>query len=138
MGKKHYYSPRDVDQLIPRLEKIFKHIDACKQRAHELAETVNAMPDVSPAEIAEKELTRARIHFLLDAVQDDVEQILRLGGVTKDLDAGLVDFPSQVGGQEVWLCWKRGETKIRFWHALNEGFSQRQTLERPQPRTTLH
>jgi hypothetical protein len=57
-----------------------------------------------------------------------LDEIARLGGSTKDLDAGLVDFPGRVQGQTVNLCWKYGETAIAFWHGLDEGFAQRKAL----------
>jgi hypothetical protein len=41
---------------------------------------------------------------------------------------GLVDFPGQVGDETVNLCWKFGETAVRFWHGLHEGYAQRKPL----------
>jgi hypothetical protein len=46
----------------------------------------------------------------------------------KDLDQGLVDFPHYRGGKLVYLCWKRGEKRIAFWHDLESGFAGRQSL----------
>lgn len=46
----------------------------------------------------------------------------------KDLDAGLVDFPHHRDGQIVFLCWKRGEARIEYWHDLESGFAGRQPL----------
>jgi len=51
-----------------------------------------------------------------------------LGCELKDLDQGLVDFPSYRGGKLVYLCWKRGESRIGFWHDLESGFAGRQPL----------
>ena len=52
---------------------------------------------------------------------------------------GLVDFPGNVDGQDVWLCWKRGETKVNFWHPLDAGYNERQSLQRSENRTgTTH
>ena len=59
--------------------------------------------------------------------------------MVKDVQAGLVDFLGRVDGQEVYLCWKRGETKVRFWHPLHAGYSERQTLKRGEDRaSTTH
>jgi hypothetical protein len=46
----------------------------------------------------------------------------------KDLDRGLIDFPAFVGGEEVFLCWERGEDDIEFWHTLQGGFAAREKL----------
>jgi hypothetical protein len=48
--------------------------------------------------------------------------------VLRDLDRGLVDFPSLRGGQEVYLCWEEGETEIGFWHEPDAGFAGRRPL----------
>ena len=139
MALKKHFTPRDINQLIPKLEQIFEHIEACRARAQALAasNTPAAKPATAEA-IARNQLIRSQVQFLTEAVQDDVNHILRLGGVTKDLEAGLVDFPGRVHGEEVWLCWKRGESAVRYWHALNEGFSSRQILPRLEPPTRLH
>jgi hypothetical protein len=62
-------------------------------------------------------------HFnaLLDTFKD-------WGCELKDLDAGLVDFPSYRDGRLVYLCWKRGEARIDYWHDLDSGFSGRQPV----------
>ena len=46
----------------------------------------------------------------------------------KDLSRGLVDFPSMMGGREVFLCWEKGQQDIIYWHELDSGFAGRQTI----------
>ena len=48
--------------------------------------------------------------------------------IVRDLDRGLVDFPSLRDGREVYLCWEEGEDEIAYWHELDEGFGGRQDL----------
>ena len=57
-----------------------------------------------------------------------VARIHEAGGLVKDLDAGLVDFPARREGVEVLLCWRLGEDEVGFWHGLEEGFSGRKPL----------
>ena len=57
-----------------------------------------------------------------------IEQIHEFGCVVKDLDAGLIDFPALRQGQEVFLCWRLGESNIAFWHTIQEGFGGRKPL----------
>ena len=49
--------------------------------------------------------------------------------VLRDLDRGLVDFPSVRDGEEVYLCWLEGEEEIGFWHEPEAGFAGRQPLD---------
>jgi hypothetical protein len=42
---------------------------------------------------------------------------------------GLLDFPAIIDNQEVYLCWKLGEDRIRFYHRQDEGFAGRKPLD---------
>jgi hypothetical protein len=48
--------------------------------------------------------------------------------VLRDLDRGLVDFPSMRDGEEIFLCWEEGEEEIGFWHDLDSGYGGRRPL----------
>ena len=134
------FTPREVDALIPKLEGMFDHMDFCQRRAHELAAARPApQAQLSAHEIAECARIRSQMEFLLQAVQEDIGLIGELGGVVKDVEMGLVDFPGRVAGEDVWLCWKRGESRMHFWHPLYAGYAERQTLKRSEDRTgTTH
>jgi hypothetical protein len=58
-----------------------------------------------------------------------IEKIHEFGCVVKDLDIGLIDFPTLFRGQEVYLCWKLGEDGIYFWHGVDEGFRGRKAID---------
>jgi hypothetical protein len=58
------------------------------------------------------------------------EQLEDLEVLVRDLDRGLVDFPSLVDGREVYLCWQLGEPDIRHWHGLESGYAGRRPLGR--------
>ena len=50
------------------------------------------------------------------------------GVVVKDVDAGLIDFPSLRDGEDVFLCWRVGELDLGWWHGVDEGFAGRKRL----------
>jgi hypothetical protein len=58
-----------------------------------------------------------------------IEKVHEFGCLVKDLDTGLIDFPTLFQGQEVYLCWKLGEAGIQFWHGVNEGFRGRKPID---------
>jgi hypothetical protein len=58
-----------------------------------------------------------------------LERIHEHGCLVKDLDTGLLDFPTLYGGREVYLCWKFGESRIEFWHGVDEGFQGRKVID---------
>jgi hypothetical protein len=57
-----------------------------------------------------------------------IRQVLELGVEIKDLNLGLIDFPSVRDNRIVYLCWRLGEGPIAFWHELDTGFAGRQPL----------
>jgi len=61
----------------------------------------------------------------LDGYQRELEA---LGIQLKDRRLGLVDFPSEMGGRHVLLCWRLGEPEVQFWHEIDSGFGGRQPL----------
>jgi len=63
------------------------------------------------------------------SLRSAIEQVQALGCVVKDLDIGLIDFPTEFRGVEVYLCWKLGEPKIEFWHGVEEGFRGRKAID---------
>ena len=65
----------------------------------------------------------------LDGYQKELEE---LGIQLKDRRQGLVDFPSELGGRRVLLCWRLGEGEVQFWHDEDAGFAGRQPLQ-PAP-----
>jgi hypothetical protein len=73
---------------------------------------------------------RARRDSAAAQLRDSMEAIEKLGCLLKDLDIGLADFPTLYRGREAYLCWKLGETAIRFWHGEDEGFAGRKPIDR--------
>ncbi len=71
---------------------------------------------------AEREKTAQR-------VKDALAEIDATGVQVKDLDIGLLDFPCEVDGRTVLLCWKLGEKGITHWHSISEGFAGRKPID---------
>jgi hypothetical protein len=63
------------------------------------------------------------------ALNQAIEKVHEFGCLVKDLDIGLIDFPTLFQGEEVYLCWKLGEQGIQFWHGVNEGFRGRKPID---------
>jgi len=64
----------------------------------------------------------------IQKVKDAMAEIDAIGVQVKDLDIGLLDFPCEVDGQIVLLCWKLGEKAITHWHGISEGFAGRKPV----------
>jgi hypothetical protein len=62
-------------------------------------------------------------------VNSAIDAIHEFGCLVKDLDIGLIDFPTRFRGREVYLCWKLGEEGIAWWHGTDEGFAGRKAID---------
>ena len=65
----------------------------------------------------------------LHDISANLQAIHELGVVVKDINMGLCDFPFLLDGRVVYLCWKYGEGKIRWWHEVSRGYKDRHPLE---------
>ena len=65
----------------------------------------------------------------LQRVKDAMAEIDAIGVQVKDLDIGLLDFPCEVDGEIILLCWKLGEKAITHWHGVSEGFAGRKPVD---------
>jgi hypothetical protein len=94
-------------------------------------------------EIASLKSSADRPDATAEALQREAAQLARdiegyiaeatdLGVMVKGLDTGLVDFPGEIDGRPVLLCWQLGEDKVRYWHEEDAGFAGRQPLPRLQ------
>lgn len=63
------------------------------------------------------------------SLRSAIESVQKIGCLVKDLDIGLVDFPTLFRGAEVYLCWKLGEPGIDYWHGVEEGFRGRKAID---------
>ncbi|HLI55952.1 MAG TPA: DUF2203 domain-containing protein [Actinomycetota bacterium] len=58
---------------------------------------------------------------------DELSWFGEAGILVRDVDQGLIDFPSVREGRNIYLCWRSGEPSVQFWHG-DEGFSGRQRV----------
>lgn len=72
---------------------------------------------------------RADLNTVISKIKETLEQIQSTGCIVKDLDSGLVDFPSVMHNEEVYLCWRLGEDRIRYYHRQSEGFAGRKLID---------
>jgi hypothetical protein len=79
--------------------------------------------------VAQAARRRAEREKAMKEATDTVAEIDEIGVQVKDLEQGLLDFPSVMEGQTVLLCWKLGEKEIGFWHTSEEGFAGRKPLD---------
>jgi hypothetical protein len=80
--------------------------------------------DIVP--LARRKAERAKAE---QRAKDALAEIDSIGVQVKDLNIGLLDFPCEVEGQIILLCWKLGEKSITHWHGMQEGFAGRKPID---------
>ncbi len=129
-----YFSRADVEALIPKLTAVMERVMGAHRNALAIEDRMKAeQARITMAGGASFDrdawlADQERRQGLIDRVRSGLDAIAQLGGATKDLEKGLVDFPHLREGHEVNLCWKFGERAIGYWHGLDEGYAGRKPL----------
>src|ERR1700758_758078 len=129
------FTLEEAKSLLPVLEsllrtaiagkKVLEEVDAELQAlAHRVFLNGGMFLDVVP--LARRKAERAKAE---QRAKDALAEIDSIGVQVKDIDIGLLDFPCDVEGQIILLCWKLGEKTITHWHGVQEGFAGRKPID---------
>jgi hypothetical protein len=125
----------EAQQLIPEVERVLRTaVDAraTYQQAENALQAMNERIMLQGGMVVNREKAleaKARREQSAAVLRNAVESVQQLGCLVKDLDTGLVDFPTLFRGVEVYLCWKLGESGIDYWHGVDEGFRGRKAID---------
>ncbi len=125
------FTPDEANRMLPLVARIADDIVATYadvNRALQAFEDEKARAEADESRLPELRRCDEHVASTLDRFQALIEEIEALGGTVKDYERGLIDFYGEVDGEIVYLCWQRGESEIRFWHRLDEGFGRRREL----------
>jgi len=111
---------QEAIRLKPDFDKAGAELAKMKERIHMMGGSVVDRPPF--VEVKERRDRASQ------GLRKAIQELIDLGVELKDLDSGLVDFPTLFRGREVYLCWKIGETAIEFWHG-EEGFRGRKPID---------
>lgn len=134
-----YFKLREAEELLPMIQSFLEQARKQKQKMEDLNKELSQaaarimMLGGSRPPYGKLAKTKAERDQYATQLQQAVDQIQESGCVVKDLDEGLVDFPSLRKGEEVYLCWKLGEERIEYWHGIHEGFAGRKPLSDSAP-----
>jgi hypothetical protein len=130
----------EAEALLPILESLLRKAISAKKNVQAIEaefERVRAHVFASGGahlDIVALSRRRAEADRLLQQLKDAVAEIQSTGVQVKDLDTGLLDFPCNVDGGTVLLCWRLGESRITHWHGVDEGFAGRKRIDERIPR----
>lgn len=132
MSEKKWFSLEEANQLLPFVDGELKKMQALKrefeEKYMELRHKKNEYASMPSAEKDPFFVMEAALEFLQIEARGLLQSFQKTGIELKDIDMGLVDFPTVMNGQEVLLCWKQGEDGIRYYHGEQDGFAGRRPI----------
>jgi hypothetical protein len=126
------FSQQEANELLPRLELLIRelqmHANQLREKVTDLARHDNELEEMGLQDIIDR---HPELKAITSRMAELAGQIESFGCFLKDIDQGLIDFPGEVEGELVFLCWQFGEPRLLAWHTMESGFGSR----RPLPNT---
>ena len=124
----YYFTTNDANLILPDVIKKFEFALGKKNKVSKLEQelqlilrTTNSFEDYIPL--------KQKLNTAITQFYEASEQLEKTGVMVKSIDQGLLDFPSKRFDEEVYLCWKYGETEIKFWHEKDSGYMGRKPVD---------
>ncbi|MBB6143269.1 hypothetical protein HNQ77_001213 [Silvibacterium bohemicum] len=125
----------EAQALLPVLESLLKRAieskraaDTIEERLQELNKRIFLTGGLM-VDVAKIRRQRSSMEQHVQQAKDSLDEIDAIGVQVKDIDTGLLDFPCEINGETVLLCWRMGESQIDFWHTIDSGFRGRQPID---------
>jgi len=130
------YTPREASALVPKLSRAFDEIDQIKSRLKTIKGKVDVLEMIWGDEVRAETNPdhREYAHYMEEIEQSKKDfdaaskRFAEFEAVVKSVEQGLVDFYGVIENRLVFLCWKRGEKSIEYYHHLEDGFPGRQPI----------
>jgi len=120
------FTLEQANALVPVVADLLEHVTETRNKLVAASESLQSVLQKAGGNGGSK--VGSEYALLLQHLNALLETFKEWGIELKDIDDGLVDFPSYRDGRIVYLCWKRGEARIEFWHDTDSGFSGRQPV----------
>ena len=131
-----YFTLETARALLPRLERVVRAAvqakagqDQAEGSLHSLIQRILLMGGITVDQVAVEAMKSLR-QVSMERLKVSLEEITEAGCLVKDFDSGLIDFPTLLQGEEVYLCWLPDEPDILYWHNVHEGLEVRRPVDR--------
>lgn len=126
MIHERHFTVEEATSLLERVEPMLRSLRESRDRLTD-SELHEALSGAAPTNGGGGPGRQVGEAFL--EVRRLLLEIQALGIVIRDVDRGLIDFPTIREGREVYLCWQLDEREIGFWHDLEAGYGGRRPLD---------
>ena len=122
-----YFSITDANKILPIVIKKFNYSKMLKNEIIKIEQQISS-DFTSKTSMEDYTILKQKLNGKVTEFYQSIDDLESLGVVLKGLEQGLLDFPAKRFDEEIWLCWKEGETEIKFWHEKNSGFMGRKPI----------
>jgi hypothetical protein len=117
----------DANEILPLVIKKFNYAKKAKAEVMKMEQQLTS--EITPTtSLEEYTINKRKLNSSITKFYQSIEDLENTGVSLKRLDEGLLDFPAKRFDEEIWLCWKEGETEIKFWHEKDTGFMGRKPI----------
>ena len=123
-----FFTPNEANTALPDVIKKFEYSLAKNTEVKKIEQELQI--SISSTNSFESYVNlKQKLNSAITKFYESVELLENTGVIVKSIEQGLLDFPSKRFEEEVCLCWKYGETEIKFWHDKDSGFMGRKPIE---------
>jgi hypothetical protein len=124
------YTLEEARALIPQVRAVLIQLAVEKRRFDDALTALHAQhaahaaagADASHADVEQREAALAQVG---EGIKGLLAVLESMGVQVRDLERGLVDFPTERDGAPAWLCWQLSDAELAYWHSTTEGFASR-------------
>ena len=117
-----------ANRALPLVRRIVQDIVDEYARWQEMVKRLDVMTAAAARDAAAVDRQQRDIQSAARSIDGYVRELTQLGVEMKGFDVGLVDFPGEMGGRPVYLCWRLGESSVAHWHERDAGYAGRRPL----------
>ena len=124
-----YFTVAEANAALPKVEELFRAVEERRSAVTEIERKMMAGTKGGNSSLRSYMETKQDLNLAVTELYRSIEALESFGVSLKGIEAGMVDFPSKRFDEDVWLCWKSGETEIKFWHDMETGFMGRKPIQ---------
>ncbi len=129
------FTVEEANALVPYLQKTIDTLQHQVRDVVRLKRQIEVLKLICDSPVSQHNVDfqefqqkSALYHQLIGQADALIREVRAKGCLLRDVHTGIVDFYAEIDGRVVFLCWRRGEPDIAYWHPVGEGYGQRRSI----------